>query len=67
MRTRLYSQPLDVHGAGQIYSGAIDAAQKMASTEGPAAFYKGVTGKYRAWSWARARLVPPAETWRMST
>jgi len=46
IRTRLYSQPLDEHGAGTLYNGAVDCARKIVSIEGPLAFYKGVTAHF---------------------
>ena len=46
VRTRLYSQPLDAAGKGTLYDGALDAARKIMTIEGPAAFYKGATAHF---------------------
>ncbi|KAL2914946.1 hypothetical protein HK105_205489 [Polyrhizophydium stewartii] len=39
-RTRFYNQPY-VNGKGVLYSSGVDAVRKIATNEGPAAFYKG--------------------------
>ena len=45
-RTRLYSQPLDSHGKGVLYDGALDCAWKILRIEGVLAFYKGATAHF---------------------
>ena len=46
VRTRLYSQPLDAHGAGVLYESAVDCSRKIVAIEGPQAFYKGFTAHF---------------------
>ncbi|XP_049867583.1 solute carrier family 25 member 35-like [Pectinophora gossypiella] len=44
--TRLYNQPVDNLGKGVLYQGVADCARKIATTEGPLAFYKGLLPYY---------------------
>jgi solute carrier family 25 protein 34/35 len=42
VRVRLYNQPADARGRGLLYSGVLDCTLKMARTEGPLSFFKGL-------------------------
>jgi len=44
--TRLYNQPVDARGVGQIYTGIVDCALKILKTEGPLGYYKGLTASF---------------------
>ncbi|XP_045473109.1 solute carrier family 25 member 35-like [Harmonia axyridis] len=44
--TRLYNQPVDRLGSGQLYSNYVDCVHKIYKTEGLSAFYKGVGPMY---------------------
>lgn len=46
IRTRIYNQPVDTSGKGVLYNGMIDAATKIAKTEGVLAFWKGALAHY---------------------
>ena len=46
VRTRIYNQPVDASGKGALYNGMVDAAAKIAKTEGVLAFWKGALSHY---------------------
>ncbi|KAJ2953002.1 hypothetical protein O0L34_g7383 [Tuta absoluta] len=44
--TRLFNQSVDKKGVGELYSGILDCARKIAAAEGLTAFYKGMGPLY---------------------